>query len=85
MENVGELENQERLPNQWEPSDPRMKDCLELSSEITDILDCSQSGLALDNQKCEGLRKPLDLAEAMKKAASEIELLTEPEKLPEEA
>lgn len=84
MENGDELQEHERLSNQWRPSDPRMKDCLELSSEITDILDCSQSGLALDNQKCEGLRKPLELAEALKKAARKIELLTEPEKLLEE-
>jgi len=84
MEHEEELQEQERLPNQWGPSDPRVKDCLELAQEITDLLDCSQSDLSLDNQECEKHRKPLELAEAMKEAASKIELLTEKEKLPEE-
>ena len=84
MENAGELQKQERLRNQWEPSDPRMKDCLELSGKMADILDCSQSGNAADNLTCEKLCKPLELAEAMREAATKLELLTEQAELPEE-
>lgn len=84
MENRSELEKQEKLPNAWRDDDQRMKDCLELLRAITNISDCSQSGQPFDKQKCEELWNPLELAEALKKAASKIELLTEAEKPPEE-
>jgi len=84
MQNAGQPEKQERLRNQWEPNDPRMNGCIELSGKMADILECAQSGSGMDNLKCEELYKPLELAEAMREAASKIELLTEQEKVPDE-
>jgi len=84
MENVGQPEKQERLRNQWEPNDPRMNGCVELSGKMTEILACAQSGSGIDKPKCDELCKPLELAEAMREAASEIELLTELGKFPDE-
>ena len=84
MENAGQQEKKERLGNQWEPDDPRMNGCIELSGKMTEILDCAQSGSGMNNPKCEELCKPLELAEAMREAASKIELLTKQENLSDE-
>ena len=85
MQNAGQQEAQERLRNQWEPNDPRMNDCLELSKKMDNILKCAKSDSDTGNPQCGGFYKPLELVEAMKEAASKIELLTEPESPANEA
>ncbi len=67
--------NQPTFPNNWQVLDPRLDGCLEIANDITDIFDDS-CGLLLSFFKLPLLPQPLELAEAMKKAATRIECLT---------
>ncbi len=73
---LGEIQNREMLPNAWQSKDPRLEGCLEIAYTITDTWDYSWSPFVLDRCELAWLSKPQELAEAMKKAARNIELLT---------
>ena len=73
---INRIETSEKSPNAWQIKDPRLKGCVEISWTITDIFDGCQSPVLLDYLELSDLPKPLELAEAMKKAARNIELLT---------
>ncbi len=77
---TNEMANGEKLPNIWQLGDGRLEGCLEVSWAITDIFDATRSSVLLDYLELPDFPKPLELAEAMKKASKNIELLTDPEK-----
>jgi hypothetical protein len=67
------------LPNSWQSRDPRLGGCLEISYALVDTWDAAISPFLADRLKLDSFPKPLELAEAMKKAASAIECRTRKE------
>ncbi len=78
ISNPNNTENQPLLPDNWQVHDPRIfgGGCLDISDAVVDIFD-SCGGLLLDIFDLPNLPKPLELAEAMEKAAKGIRLLTD--------
>lgn len=76
---LDETQNCEKLPNSWQVGDPRLKGCMELAWALDDIDKYSHSPFLLDHLRLLDLQNPLEVAEAMKKATRNIELLTMPD------
>lgn len=74
---ISEADIQSKLPNSWQYQDPRLEGCLDISYAIVDTWDMDWSPFILDQLELDSFPTPLELAEAMKKAAIRIELLTE--------
>jgi hypothetical protein len=74
---VSDAEVQMKLPNRWQPEDPRLEGCLEVSYAIVGTWDTDWSPFLLDKLDRDSFPKPLELAEAMKKVVRRIETLTE--------
>ena len=72
-----EVNTQTKLPNSWQYQDPRLEGCLPISYAIVDTWDMDWSPFIVDQLELDSFPSPLELAEAMKKAAIRIELLTE--------
>ena len=72
----GEKTGMWALTDEWQPNDPRIVDFLEMSWAMTDAFDYSHFPSPEDKEKASQEMKPLELAQAMERAAQRIRLLT---------